>query len=155
VGAIISGTEVTLRSPRLFHVAQWHVSYSNQTAQGVGPIEGGLLQDAPSGVFWLDHDQRNSLATVLSLSLPHGFWATPVYNFGSGFLNGDGPQHLPPHSSADFSIGKHFGQNWSVSANAENIGNVRYLLDTSNTFGGTHWVNPRQIYVEVRYRFHF
>ena len=31
----------------------------------------------------------------------------------------------------------------------------RYMLDDSNTFGGTHYVNPRQIYGEVRYRFHF
>ncbi|HEX4230241.1 MAG TPA: TonB-dependent receptor [Bryobacteraceae bacterium] len=155
LGAIIGGTEVTLRSPRLFHRAEWRVAYSNQTAQGVGPIQGGLLEEAPTSVFWLDHDQRNTLSTVLSLTLPRGFWATPVYNFGSGFLNGDGPGHLAPHSSMDLSIGKHFGENWSVSANAENIGNVRYLLDTSNTFGGTHWVNPRQIYGEVRYRFHF
>jgi len=36
---------------------------------------------------------------------------------------------------------------------AINIGNTRYLLDTSNTFGGTHYINPRQIYVQVRYRF--
>jgi len=52
-------------------------------------------------------------------------------------------------------MGKRLGENWTISANAVNIGNTRYLLDTSNTFGGTHFVNPRQIYGEVRYRFHF
>ncbi|HEX4808218.1 MAG TPA: TonB-dependent receptor [Bryobacteraceae bacterium] len=155
LGAIVAGTEVSLRSPRLFHTAEWRVSYSNQTAQGMGPVTGGLLEDAPIGTFWLDHDQRNTLSTVLSLTLPRGFWGSCVYSFGSGFLDGNGPQHLPPHSSADLSIGKHFGENWSLSANAENIGNERYLLDTSNTFGGTHVVNPRQIYGELRYRFHF
>jgi outer membrane receptor protein involved in Fe transport len=61
---------------------------------------------------------------------------------------------LPPHSTFDLSIGKYFGENWTVSANAVNIANTRYLLDTSNTFGGTHFINPRQIYVEVKYRFH-
>jgi len=155
LGAIISGTEVTLRSPRLFHMAQWRVAYSNQIGQGIGPITGGLLEFAPTGNFLLDHDQRNTATSVLSLTLPGQMWATPAYQFGSGFLNGNGPSHLPPHSTFDLSIGKHFGENWTVSANAVNIANTRYLLDTSNTFGGTHYINPRQIYGEIRYRFHF
>jgi len=155
LGAIIHGTEVTLRSPRLFHTAQWRVAYSNQIGQGVGPITGGLLEDAPSGNFLLDHDQRNTLSSVLSLTLPSHIWMTPAYQFGSGFLNGDGPSHLPPHSTFDLSIGKHFGESWTIAANAVNIANTRYLLDTSNTFGGTHFINARQIYGEVRYRFHF
>jgi hypothetical protein len=155
LGAIIHGTEVTLRSPRLFHVAQWRVAYSNQIAHGVGPITGGLLEDAPTGTFLLDHDQRNSATSVLSLTLPGHMWATPAYQFGSGFLNGNGPSHLPPHSTVDLSLGKNFGENLTVSANAVNIANTRYLVDTSNTFGGTHYINPRQIYLEVRYRFHF
>ena len=74
---------------------------------------------------------------------------------GSGFLNGDGPSHLPPHSTFDLSIGKRLNENISVSVSGVNIGNARYLLDTSNTFGGTHFVAPRQIYGELRYRFHY
>jgi outer membrane receptor protein involved in Fe transport len=155
LGAIISGTEVTLRSPRLFHVAQWRVAYSNQIGQGIGPISGGLLNGAPAGNFLLDHDQRNTATSVLSLTLPGHMWATPAYQFGSGFLNGNGPSHLPPHSTFDLSLGKTFGERLTISANAVNIANTRYLLDTSNTFGGTHFINPRQIYVEVKYRFHF
>ena len=155
LGAVVSGTEVTLRSPRLFHRAQWRVAWSNQIAQGIGPITGGLLEDAPSGKFPLDHDQRNSLTTVLSLNLPGNVWATPTCQFGSGFLNGDGPSHLPPHWTFDLAVGKQVREGWTISANAVNIANARYLLDTSNTFGGTHFVNPRQVYVEVRYRFRF
>jgi outer membrane receptor protein involved in Fe transport len=155
LAAIVSGTEVTLRSPRLFHVAQWRVAYSNQIAQGIGPITGGLLEFAPSGNFLLDHDQRNTVTSVLSLSLPGHAWATPAYQFGSGFLNADGPAHLPPHSTFDLSVGKTFRENVTISANVVNIANTRYLLDTSNTFGGTHYINPRQIYGEVRYRFHY
>ncbi len=154
LGAIVSGTEVSVRSPELFHTANLRIAYSNQIAQGIGPITGGLLQDAPAGNFLLDHDQRNTLSTVLQLHLPHGVWATPAYQFGSGFLNGNGPAHLPPHSTFDLSLGKTFREHVTVSVNATNIGNSRYLLDTSNTFGGTHYVNPRQIYGEVRYRFH-
>ncbi|MBV8552107.1 MAG: TonB-dependent receptor [Acidobacteriaceae bacterium] len=155
LGAIISGTEVTVRSPRLFNVAQLRLAYSNQIAQGIGPVTGGLLGSTPPGNFLLDHDQRNTATGVLSLNLPGRMWATPAYQFGSGFLNGNGPSHLPPHSTFDLAIGKYFGENWSVSVNATNIANTRYLLDTSNTFGGTHYVNPRQIYAELRYRFHF
>jgi len=28
-------------------------------------------------------------------------------------------------------------------------------LDNSQTFGGFHWNNPREIYIELRYRFHY
>jgi len=155
LAAIIGGTEVSIRSPRLFHRAHLRIAYSNQIAQGTAPITGGLLEfDDDPGFFLLDHDQRNTLSSVLSVALPWHMWATPAYQFGSGFLNGDGPAHLPPHSTFDLSIGKRIGETWTISANAVNIGNTRYLLDTSNTFGGTHYINPRQIYGEVRYRFH-
>ena len=70
LGAIISGTETTLRSPKLFNVAQWRVAYSNQIGQAIGPITGGLLENAPTGNFLLDHDQRNTVTSVLALSLP-------------------------------------------------------------------------------------
>ncbi|HEX7361398.1 MAG TPA: hypothetical protein VF283_12980, partial [Bryobacteraceae bacterium] len=155
LGAIISGTEVALRSPRLFHRAELRIAYSNQIAQGVGPVTGGLLEFSDEGLFLLDHDQRNTVSAVLSLNLPGHIWATPVYRFGSGFLNGDGPAHLPPHSTFGVALGKDIGENWSVSLNATNLGNSRYLLDTSNTFGGTHYVDPRQAYLQLRYRFHY
>ncbi len=154
LGAIISGSEVTVRSPRLFNVAQLRLAYSNQTAQGIGPVTGGLLEFIPTGNFLLDHDQRNTATAVLSLKLPKNAWATPAYQFGSGFLTEDGPAHLPPHSTFDLSLGKKFGERWSLSLNAVNIANTRYLLDNSNTFGGTHYIDRRQIYAEVRYHFH-
>ena len=155
LGAIIHGTEVAVRSPRMFGVAQLRLAYSNQKALGIGPISGGLLKDSDPGSFLLDHDQRNTLSAVLSLTLPKRMWMTPAYQYGSGFLDGEGPTHLPPHSTFDLSMGKRFGEKWTVSASAVNIGNARYLLDNSNTFGGTHYVNPREIYGEVRYRFKY
>ena len=36
-----------------------------------------------------------------------------------------------------------------------NVENRRVLLDNSFTFGGTHHNNPREIYVQMRYRFHY
>ena len=144
LAARIDGTEVTLSSPQLFHRAQLRIAYSNQLAEGLGPITGGLLQFADTSYFLLDHDQRNTASAVLSLQLPYHSWATPAVNFGSGFPNGDGPAHLPPHTTADLALGKNFGESWSLSFNATNLTNNRFLLDASNTFGGTHFANQRQ-----------
>jgi len=38
---------------------------------------------------------------------------------------------------------------------ALNLTNRRFLLDNSVTFGGTHYADPRQIYMQLRYRFHY
>jgi len=45
--------------------------------------------------------------------------------------------------------------NWLMSIQAVNVANRRLLLDNSNTFGGTHFVDPLQVYLGVRYRFHY
>jgi outer membrane receptor protein involved in Fe transport len=153
--ARVRGTEVTVRSPEILKRAELRVAYSNQLAEGLGPITGGLIEFAPTSYFLLDHDQRNTASIVLSLRLPSRSWATSAVNYGSGFLKGNGPAHLPPHTTVDVALGKHFGENWTVSVNAVNLANQRFLLDESNTFGGTHFVKPRQIYGEVRYRFRF
>ena len=44
---------------------------------------------------------------------------------------------------------------WSVKLSATNVANKRYLLDESNTFGGTHYADPRQVSAQVGYRFHY
>jgi len=155
LAALIRGTEVDVRSPQLFRRAQLNIAYSNQIAQGLGPVTGGLLEFAPPGYFLLDHDQRNTLTTVITTRLPRASWISTVYSYGSGFLNGNGPAHLPPHSAVDLALGKSFGKTWSVSLNALNLANTRFLLDNSNTFGGTHYVDPREVYVQVRWRFHY
>jgi hypothetical protein len=43
----------------------------------------------------------------------------------------------------------------SASITATNVANRRVLLDNSLTFGGFHFNDPRQLYAELRYRFHF
>jgi len=157
-GARIRGTEVTLRSPRLFRRGQISVAYSYQHAEGEGAITGGLTDfTAPSnGWFFLDHDQRHTLHTTFSLNLPFRSWASGNVYYGSGFTDGasDTPRHLQAHTTLDLSVGKDFGERISLSVTALNAGNRRFLLDNSTTFGGTHYADPRQIYVQVRYRFH-
>src|SRR6267142_2591240 len=74
-----------------------------------------------------------------------------------GFTNGDPMvpgEHLQPHTTFDLSLGKSFGERFSVNIQALNVANRRVLLDNSFTFGGTHYLNPRELYAQVRYRFH-
>jgi len=162
--AIIRGWELTLRSPRIANRAQIHLAYSNQIAEGEGPITGGPTDfSLPPGFSPLDHDQRNTLNVGGYVSLPwRSFSSTNVY-YGSGFSNGfngvpgspySGP-YLPAHATFDLSLGKDFGERFSASVNALNVTNRRVELDNSLTFGGFHWNNPREIYVEVRYKFHY
>jgi outer membrane receptor protein involved in Fe transport len=52
-------------------------------------------------------------------------------------------------------VGKNFGERLSIGLNGINVANRRVLLDNSFTFGGTHYLNPREIFVQLRYRFHY
>ena len=158
-GARISAWELTLRSPRIAGRAQVYLTYSNQLAQGYGVITGGLFEPMPNpGYFLLDHDQRNTLHAGGNYALPwRSYLSTDVY-YGSGFTNGDappGPEHLAAHTTCDLALGKNFGESFSVSVQALNVSNLRILLDNSFTFGGTHFINPREVYVQLRYRFHY
>jgi hypothetical protein len=169
-GALVQGWELTLRSPELWHYGQFHLAYSNQLAQQIGPVTGGLIcypPDSPDcavapGYSALDHDQRNTLNVGVNGNLPYRAYAALNIYYGSGLSNGfqDPPSpftgaYLPGHVSADLAVGKEFGENLSVSVESQNIANTRRLLDNSLTFGGFHYNDPRQIYAEVRYRFHF
>jgi len=158
-GARINAWELTLHSPRIRKRVRMYLTYSNQLALGYGVITGGLITPGPNpGFFLLDHDQRNTLHVGGDFQLPwHSFVATDVY-YASGFTNGaapPGPDHLPAHTTFDLSLGKNFGENVSASVQGINVANRRVLLDNSFTFGGTHFLNPREIYAQVRWRFHY
>ena len=158
-GARINGWELTLRSPRIRNRAQLYLTYSNQLALGRGCIVGGLIGACPvppPGYFFLDHDQRDTLHFGGQYTLPwRAYFSTDIY-YASAFSNGDPPpSHLQPHTTFDLSLGKQFGERLSVNVQAINVSNRRVLLDNSFTFGGTHFLNPREIFVQLRYRFHY
>ena len=155
--ARIHGWEATVRSPRLAHRAQLYLTYAHQFAEAAGGVTGGLTDftPPPTGFFFLDHDQRDTLNTGFHVQMPWRAWASGNLGFGSGFLNGNGPAHLPSHAEFSFSLGKQLAERLSLIFTAQNVSNSRYLLDNSNTFGGTHWNYPRQLSGELRYRFHF
>jgi outer membrane receptor protein involved in Fe transport len=155
--ARIRGWEATARSPRILRRGDFHLVYSHQYAEGIGGITGGLTDFSPpaAGFFYLDHDQRDTFAAGFEADLPGHTWLTGNLGIGSGFLDGDGPAHLPGHATFDLSIGKSFGERFSLRLTTLNVGNNRYLLDNSNTFGGTHFNYPRQILLTLRYRFKY
>jgi TonB dependent receptor/Carboxypeptidase regulatory-like domain/TonB-dependent Receptor Plug Domain len=154
--ARVRAFELTARSPQLFRRGQFYLAYSHQLAQGQGAVTGGLTDfSPPADLFFLDHDQRNTLSTGITINMPLRSYVSGNVRYGSGFLNGDGPNHLPAHTTFDLSAGKAFGEYWQVALQAVNITNRRFLLDSANTFGGTHFAEPRQIYIELRYRFHY
>jgi hypothetical protein len=167
--ALIQGWELTLRSPRLWRRGQFHLAYSNQIAQATSPITGGLIcpPAMPACLLYplpgygpVDHDQRNTLNLGFNASLPwQAFASTNVY-YGSGFHNGipDAQypgNYLPGHTTFDISLGKSFRERYSISLTALNVTNRRIELDNSLTFGGFHYNDPREIYAEFRYRFHY
>ena len=158
-GARLRGWETTIRSPKIARRGEVYVTYAYATAEGAGAISGGLTDFSPpaSGYFLLDHDQRHTLHAGINVSLPRRAYAGGSMYYGSGFTDGssDVPAHLQGHTTFDLSAGKAVAENVTVSVTALNLTNRRFLLDNSLTFGGTHYAEPRQIYVQVRYKFHW
>ena len=167
-GALIRGWELTLRSPRIWNRGQFHLAYSNQVATARGAITGGLICFPPTdpacqpplGYAPLDHDQRNTLNVGFNATLPWQSFASTTVYYGSGFTNGmPNAQfpgaYLPQHTTFDLSVGKHFGERFTASVTALNVANRHLLIDNSLTFGGFHYNDPREIYAELRWRFHY
>ena len=124
--------------------------------EGQGAVSGGLTDFSPpeEGRFVLDHDQRNTLSAGANVQIQRGAWVGGNLAYGSGFLEGDGPRHLPGRTTFDLATGMSLG-NWNVKLTLINAANKRYLLDQSNTFGGTHWNEPRALLGQVEYRFRY
>jgi outer membrane cobalamin receptor len=154
--ARIRGSEVSVRSPRGRRI-QVHAAYAHQYVEGRGAVSGGLTSFEPPSddYFFLDHDQRDTLTGGIAVRLPADVTMAASIAYGSGFLQGDGPDHLPAHTIFNLQGSKAIGKQWSVTASALNVGDTRFLIDQSNTFGGTHYASPRQLSAGVRYRFRY
>jgi outer membrane receptor protein involved in Fe transport len=154
--ARIRGWEATAQSPQIGGRGQLHFVYSHQYAEWSGTVTGGLFSgDSCDPLCFLDHDQRDTLSTGFNVTLPWKSSADFNLNYGSGFLDGDGPAHLPSHTTFDLALAKSFGEKLTLRLTGLNLSNDHYMLDNSNTFGGTHFVNPRQISAQLVYRFRY
>jgi outer membrane receptor protein involved in Fe transport len=155
--ARIIGSEATLRSPQMWHRRLMvHGVFSNMTAQGLGAVTGGMLEwTPPSGYYFLDHDQRNTVAGGVALNLPGAAWVSGNVVYGSGYLMMNGPEHLPQHITGDISFGKPWGHHWTTGITVLNLANTRYLLGLESAFAGTHYSPPREIIGQLNYRFNY
>lgn len=154
--APIHGWEATAKSPKLGGRGQFHLVYSHQYAQWSGTVNGGLITgDSCDTLCFLDHDQRDTVAAGFNIALPWKTSADFNLNYGSGFLNGDGPEHFTSHTTFDLAFSKSFGEKLSLLLTGLNLSNNHYMLDNSNTFGGTHFTNPREISAQLTYRFRY
>ena len=134
-------------------------SYAYAHAEGSGAVSGGLdgLLAARKRLLSAGSRPTHTLYTPAStFSLPYQTTAGGNLYYGSGFTDGslDYPAHLQEHTTFDLSVGKSFAERFTVSVTALNLTNRRFLLDNSLTFGGTHYADPRQVYVQLRYQFH-
>ena len=75
----------------------------------------------PDGGYYLDHDQRNTLAAGVDGSLPWRTFVAVSLNYGSGILNENGPAHLPGHTKFDLSFCKPVGAILSVRVRGWNL----------------------------------
>lgn len=140
-----------------------HLAYSNQLALAEGPITGGIVNPLSPGFFYLDHDQTDTLNIGFNVTLPRQSFVSGNVSYGSGFSNGlydpvalpPIPSHLAGETTADLSVGKSFGERFAASLTFLNLTNTHLLIDNSLTFGGFHFNNPREVYGELRYRFHY
>jgi outer membrane receptor protein involved in Fe transport len=160
--ARIRGVDVSLTSPRIAKRLRFSFIYARMRAEGWGGISGGLTEDedfVSTDRFFLDHDQRHTMTVGSFLSLPWSSYIFGELHYGSGFPNQEAaapdPAHLPGHVRLDLGGGKQLGKKWQVTINVLNVTNGSYLLDNSPLLGGVHWVEPRQIWAEVRYKFRY
>ncbi len=156
--ARVRGWDTTLRSPRLLNRAQVRLVWAHQYVEAQGAVSGGLtdFQPPPAGAYYfLDFDQRDTANLGFDLTLPRQTWLNGNVGYGSGALDMNGPAHLPAHTTLDLAVGRTFHERWSAHVFATNVFNRRYLIDHSNEFAGTHFAHPRQVGIELRYRFHY
>lgn len=155
--AYIRGVDVSVRSPRIWKTGQVRLAYAYQIAEGQGGISGGLTDFSPpeDGRFPLDHDQRHTLSVGFDADVAGRVQLGANVYYGSGFVDGDGPGHLPGHAQLDVNVGDRLTSNLTLSLTALNVFNESVLIDNSETFGGTHWSRPREVYVAMRFRFHY
>lgn len=106
-------------------------------------------EEQAAGIRDIDVERENMLGFTWAHSSPGGVVLTV-----SPFLHFNRADYVGGPGDSPFVL-KEFGERFSVSVNVLNLTNTRFLPDNSNTFGGTHYVNPRTVYVVIRWRFHY
>jgi len=129
-----------VESEPIFHspaAHAWTITRLQHRWARVGWARSSTLRPRRRGFFYIDHDQRDTLTTGGEATLPWRVWMATNINYGSGFLDLNGPQHLPQHTTADLSMGKSWRESWTFTVTVLNVANSRYLLGRDSAFIGT------------------
>ena len=62
---------------------------------------------------------------------------------------------MPAHTTLDLALGRDFGDKLSLRMAGLNITNELFLTGIENSLAGTHYANPRELSVQLRYKFHY
>ena len=62
---------------------------------------------------------------------------------------------MPHHTTADIAIGRDLGEKLALRLTVLNVADSLFLTGIDNSFAGTHYANPRDVAVQVRYKFHY
>ena len=168
-GALVQAWELTIRSPRLWHFGRAHLSYSNQIAQQIGGITGGLPAGSychrpllrPLRLYRRSTTTSATPSTSASTATCPTASAAPSTSTTAPASPMDTRtaiallRPLPASHTTDLSLWQVLRRALYRLHHALNVANARVLLDNSLTFGGFHYNDPRQLYAELRYRFKF
>ena len=120
--ARIRAWETTLRSPEIEQRrarSTFPIRISTPRAEAPSPADSPISSLPNQGLFFLDHDQRDTLSAGYNIRLPRSIWTSGNLNFGSGFLvGGRFPDICPAHTTFDLSVGKNFGERLSLAFTA-------------------------------------
>lgn len=135
--------------------------YALSYSRGRGIVSGGVFPTTPEPAgasFFLDHDQRHTLVgNIRYEDKERDWWGTVAVKYGSGFTDGNGPEHLPQNVTVDLAGEKALQlTSWmrgALRVELLNVFNSRFFIATQSEFVGTHTNIPRTFLITVRGEF--
>lgn len=164
------------------HGVTAYVSFGTNSAIFSPPATGGLLGEAPTDIFRIDHDQKVSIQSdIRYYNQKYGWWTAvsgrydsglvtdfdpavlnnPDLAFGANFIRGTGdalaPFRIRPRAIFNYSAGIDLLKETHHSINLQfdllNLTNKKGLYNFLSPFGGTHVIPPRTYSIKVKFNF--
>ena len=110
--ARIHGWEATANSPRIAGRAQFHAAIltSTRRALAASPEGSPISNLRTKAISFSIMTSAILFPPGVNLSLPWRVWTDFNANYGSGFVDGEGPEHLPSHETFDLSWENRLGK---------------------------------------------
>lgn len=144
-----------------------YISLTHSIAVNSANCETQLLQNCaigglPGGDFvQADHDQHYDVAGGFQLNDARHGWFSMDTEYGSGLSLGD-PALCPSNDAVNCKVPPHWifgaekgialGPDTSLALIMHNILNDHYALTLDSTLQGTHYADPRTVFLQLKYR---